>query len=59
MALNWGIVSAGLIAHDFVNALSTLPSSEHQVVAVAARNLNTAQEFANRFNIPLALSGYE
>jgi hypothetical protein len=31
MATRWGIASAGMISHDFVNALSTLDSSEHKV----------------------------
>lgn len=44
MALKWGIASAGLISHDFVNALGTL--ANHQVVAVAARDLSRAKEFA-------------
>lgn len=59
MALRWGIVSAGLIANDFTTVLSSLPSSEHQVVAVAARDLNRAEEFAQKFNIPKAYGSYE
>lgn len=58
MALNWGIVSVGFISHDFVNALQTLDSNDHKVVAVAARDLSRAQEFADRFNIPKAYSDY-
>lgn len=42
-----------------MNALSTLPAQEHQVVVVGAQSLNSAQEFANRFNIPHALERYE
>jgi dihydrodiol dehydrogenase / D-xylose 1-dehydrogenase (NADP) len=38
MATRWGIVSAGLISHDFTNALTTLDPSEHAIVAVAARD---------------------
>uniref|UniRef100_A0A250XYP4 Trans-1,2-dihydrobenzene-1,2-diol dehydrogenase n=1 Tax=Castor canadensis TaxID=51338 RepID=A0A250XYP4_CASCN len=59
MALCWGIVSAGLIASDFVTALSTLPRSEHQVVAVAARDLSRAKEFARKHDIPKAYGSYE
>ena len=59
MALRWGIVSAGLISHDFVTALSTLPKEDHVVAAVAARNLSSAQEFATRHGIPRAYQGYE
>lgn len=59
MALRWGIVSAGLIASDFTTMLSSLPPSEHQVVAVAARDLNRAKEFAQKYNIPKAYGSYE
>ncbi|EFA11514.1 trans-1,2-dihydrobenzene-1,2-diol dehydrogenase [Tribolium castaneum] len=58
MALRWGIVSAGKICHDFVTALQTLPKSEHQVVAVAARALPSAQNFAQSHGIPKAYEGY-
>lgn len=60
MALRWGIVSAGLISHDFVNAVGTLPKSEHKVLAVAAQKLlPRALEFATRHGIPRAYEGYE
>ncbi|KAL1769204.1 trans-1,2-dihydrobenzene-1,2-diol dehydrogenase [Sigmodon hispidus] len=59
MALRWGIVSAGLIASDFTTVLNSLPPSEHQVVAVAARDLNRAKEFAQKYSIPKAYGSYE
>ena len=56
----WGIASAGKICHDMVNAILALEnSSEHEIVAVAARNLANAKEFAAKFNIPNAYEGYE
>lgn len=58
MALKWGIASAGRISNDFVNAVGTLSEADHQVVAVAARDLNRAKEFAERFGIPKAYSSY-
>lgn len=58
MALRWGIVSAGKITHDFVNALGTLNEIDHKVVAVAARDLERARDFANRFNIQTAHDSY-
>lgn len=58
MALKWGIVSAGKICHDFVNALNTLSDVEHTVTAVAARQLSSAQEFAKIHNIPMAYGSY-
>ena len=57
-ATRWGIASAGLISHDFVNALSTLDPSEHVVVAVAARNIESAEKFAKKLGIPKAYAGF-
>ena len=48
----WGIVSSGKICHDFVNAIQTLENnSDHEIVAVAARKIASAKEFAAKFNI--------
>ena len=58
-ATRWGILGAGKIAHDFVVALKTLPESEHMIVAVAARSLERAAEFADRHNIEKAYGSYE
>lgn len=58
MALRWGVAAAGNISFDFVNALTTLKEDEHQVVAVAARDLNRAQEFADGFDIPNVYGNY-
>ncbi|XP_066288263.1 trans-1,2-dihydrobenzene-1,2-diol dehydrogenase-like [Branchiostoma lanceolatum] len=54
----WGIVSAGKISNDFKVALDTLPDEEHQVVAVAARSLERAEQFAKTHNIPSAYGSY-
>jgi len=59
MATKWGIASAGKICQDFVNALACLPASEHKVVAVAARSLDSAQALADKFGVEKALQGYE
>lgn len=59
MALKWGIVSAGRISNDFVNALSTLPASDHKCIAIAARDLKRAKEFADLFGIPRAYGDYD
>uniref|UniRef100_A0A3B3UPP7 Trans-1,2-dihydrobenzene-1,2-diol dehydrogenase n=2 Tax=Poecilia latipinna TaxID=48699 RepID=A0A3B3UPP7_9TELE len=59
MATRWGICSAGKISHDFTVALKTLPAEDHQVVAVAARKLENAQEFANKHSISRVYSSYE
>ncbi|KAK7461561.1 hypothetical protein BaRGS_00038678 [Batillaria attramentaria] len=59
MATRWGICSAGLIANDFCAALRTLPSSEHEIVAVGARKKEDAVVFAKQFDIPTAHGSYE
>jgi len=58
-ALRWGILSAGKISHDFACASAALSPSDHQIVAVAARSLESAQAFAKTFNIPKAYGSYE
>uniref|UniRef100_A0A8C5WK09 Trans-1,2-dihydrobenzene-1,2-diol dehydrogenase n=1 Tax=Leptobrachium leishanense TaxID=445787 RepID=A0A8C5WK09_9ANUR len=59
MATKWGICSAGKISNDFMVALETLPSADHQAVAVAARDLNRAKDFAKTHNIPKVYGSYE
>ena len=59
MALKWGICSAGSIANDFAVALKTLPETEHQVVAVAARSLESASKFAETHSIPRHYGSYQ
>lgn len=59
MALRWGIAAAGKISNDFVSALTTLDAEHHSIVAVAARDVNRAGEFAQRFGIPSAYGSYE
>ncbi|XP_056398262.1 trans-1,2-dihydrobenzene-1,2-diol dehydrogenase-like [Hyla sarda] len=59
MATRWGICSAGKICNDFVVSLQTLPAEDHQVAAVAARDLNRAKEFAQSHHIPKAYGTYE
>ncbi|OCT70909.1 hypothetical protein XELAEV_18037834mg [Xenopus laevis] len=59
MATKWGICSAGKISNDFLVALETLPAQDHQVVAVAARDLKQARDFAQIRKIPKAYGSYE
>ncbi|KAL6259263.1 hypothetical protein P5V15_009181 [Pogonomyrmex californicus] len=56
--LRWGIASAGNISHDFVSALRALPANEHDVIAVAARQLSRAQDFAKLHEIKKAYDDY-
>lgn len=58
MALKWGIIGAGRISHDFVTAVQTFPTSNHQIVAIAAQNKANADKFAKDHNIPKSYEGY-
>ncbi|KAM8927757.1 trans-1,2-dihydrobenzene-1,2-diol dehydrogenase-like [Pelodytes ibericus] len=59
MATKWGICSAGKISNDFMVAMGTLSAQDHEAVAVAARDLNRAEDFAKLHNIPKAYGSYE
>ncbi|XP_041348492.1 trans-1,2-dihydrobenzene-1,2-diol dehydrogenase-like [Gigantopelta aegis] len=59
MATRWGICGTGIICNDFCAALSSCPSSEHQIVAVAARELERARKFAATYGIPTAYGSYQ
>ena len=59
MALRWGICSAAKISHDFIVALKTLPDTSHQVVAVGARSLESAQKLATTHSIPRSYGSYD
>lgn len=57
--LRWGILSAGKISHDFCVGLTTLPSEDHVITHVGARNEENAKEFAARFNIAKFSGSYD
>jgi len=59
MSLRWGILSAGLISHDFCIGLSTLPKDEHEIIAVGARNEESAKAFAKTHGIPTSYGSYD
>ncbi|XP_047026588.1 trans-1,2-dihydrobenzene-1,2-diol dehydrogenase-like [Helicoverpa zea] len=60
MTLRWGIVSAGKISHDFVNAFNSFPDKGDQaVVSVAARDKSRAAEFAKLHKIPKVADSYQ
>ncbi|GBN04219.1 Trans-1,2-dihydrobenzene-1,2-diol dehydrogenase [Araneus ventricosus] len=60
MATKWGVVSAGKICHDFVTAVQSIPEGgQHEFVAIAARSLASAKDFATTHNIPRAYGCYE
>jgi len=57
MALNIGMIGAGRIAEKMAKTFSLLP--EVRCVAVGARELGRAREFARRHGIPKAYGSYE
>ncbi|CAD7924550.1 unnamed protein product [Amoebophrya sp. A120] len=56
----WGICSTGNICNDFVTCLQYLKQKKGrvEVAAVAARSLEKAQQFADKFSIPSAYASY-
>lgn len=55
--LKWGIVSAGRISTKFCNDLMLL--DEAQIYGVAARDIDKAKEFAQKYNIEKTYQGYQ
>ncbi|NMP32845.1 Gfo/Idh/MocA family oxidoreductase [Thalassotalea sp. M1531] len=55
--LNWGIVSTGRIAEQFASDMAFV--SNGKMLAVAARKLEDAEEFASRFEIERAYASYQ
>ncbi|XQW86480.1 Gfo/Idh/MocA family protein [Thalassotalea piscium] len=55
--IRWGIVSTGRIAEQFCQDMAFVSNGE--LVAVGARNIESAKAFANKFNIPQAYEGYQ
>ncbi|MBE7173444.1 MAG: Gfo/Idh/MocA family oxidoreductase [Williamsia sp.] len=54
--VRWGILGPGKIAHKFASALNHTPGAE--LVAVASRDAERAQHFANQFKARRAYSDY-
>ena len=55
--IRWGIVSAGTIANTFAADMVHVPNAE--LAAVAARSLDSAAEFADKYGIGKTYQGYE
>ncbi len=59
LVLRWGIASAGNISKDFSSALLSLRSANQLLQAVAARNIDDAKAFAEKFNIQSYYGSYD
>jgi predicted dehydrogenase len=55
--LRWGIIGTGGIAKKFATGLQSAPDAE--LVAVGSRSQESADKFANEFNIPTRHASYE
>ncbi|QTD37372.1 Gfo/Idh/MocA family oxidoreductase [Polaribacter batillariae] len=55
--IKWGIIGLGKIANKFAEDLATINDAE--LVAVASRNQENANEFASKFNAKKAYNSYE
>ena len=55
--IKWGIIGLGNIAHQFANDLMLVEEAE--LVAVASRNLDKAQEFAKEYDCKKAYDSYD
>ncbi|MFY0688090.1 MAG: Gfo/Idh/MocA family oxidoreductase [Cyclobacteriaceae bacterium] len=55
--VKWGIISTGTIAHAFAQDFKFVPNGA--LMAVASRNIETAQEFAAEYDIPKSYATYE
>jgi predicted dehydrogenase len=55
--VRWGIVSTGRITHQFAEDFAFVPNGE--LLAVASRSQQAAEEFASQYGIPRAYQGYQ
>lgn len=55
--INWGIISTGTIAKKFATTLSQLEDGGN-ILAIASRDQETANQFARDYNVPRAYSSY-
>ncbi|XP_068626891.1 trans-1,2-dihydrobenzene-1,2-diol dehydrogenase-like [Battus philenor] len=60
MTLRWGIVTAGHICHDFVNAFNSYPDKGDQVIsAIASQDKEKAVKFAKTHGIAKVFDSYQ
>ncbi|XP_019879254.1 trans-1,2-dihydrobenzene-1,2-diol dehydrogenase-like [Aethina tumida] len=58
MPIRWGIASCCRASQDFANALKSYPETQHQLTAVAAKNVQSLEAFASTFDIPQTYNTY-
>ncbi|KAL4716951.1 hypothetical protein ACJJTC_012762 [Scirpophaga incertulas] len=57
--LRWGIAGVGMIAHDFLTAMETLPADQHRPVAIAGKDIERAHRLATLHKVPSVYEGYD
>ncbi|XP_047526005.1 trans-1,2-dihydrobenzene-1,2-diol dehydrogenase-like isoform X1 [Pieris napi] len=57
--LRWGVAGVGMISHDFLTAMASLPADQHKVIAIAGKDLDRVHRLATLHKIPTAYEGYE
>jgi len=55
--IKWGIIGTGSIAHKFATGLQAIPDAD--LIAVASRSQERADEFGNTFDVPNRYASYE
>ncbi len=55
--IRWGVLATGAISRQFADALAILPDAE--LIAVGSRNIDSAKNFAENYNVPYAYESYE
>jgi predicted dehydrogenase len=57
--LRWGIAGVGMIAHDFLTAMATLPAKQHKAVAIAGKDMERAHRLATLHKLTSTYDSYE
>ncbi|KAJ0182342.1 hypothetical protein K1T71_001711 [Dendrolimus kikuchii] len=57
--LKWGVAGVGMITHDFLTAMATLPAGQHKAIAIAGKDLDRVHRLATLHKIGTAYEGYE
>ena len=57
--MKWGIIGTGVIARKFAATVAAMQAEGDEVVAVASRTQESAQQFAATHHIPRAYGSYE
>ncbi|CAH0766247.1 unnamed protein product [Diatraea saccharalis] len=57
--LRWGLAGVGMIAHDFLTAMATLPDDRHKAVAIAGKDIDRVSRLATLHHITTSHESYD